>query len=92
VIEKMLEAFFRHCGNRFLVDAYRTVQGRVATIRTHLSVPLAREQKRSFKEHRAIIKAFGAQDMALIETILREHISRAESAYAARATMGLQAS
>jgi len=86
------EAFFRHCGNRFLVDAHKTVQGRIATIRTHLSVPLAREQKRSFKEHRAIIKAFGAQDMALIETILREHISRAESAYAARATMGLQAS
>ena len=79
------EAFFRHCGNHFLVDAYRTVQGRVATIRTHLSVPLAKEQKRSFKEHKAIVKAFAAGDMSEIEAILRAHISRAESAYAARA-------
>ena len=85
------EAFFRHCGNRFLVDAYKTVQGRIATIRTHLSVPLAREQKRSFKEHRAIVKAFGAEDMAQLEAILRAHISRAESAYAARGTVAASA-
>ena len=78
------EAFFNHCGSRYLVDAYKTVFGRIATIRTHLSVPLAREQKRSFKEHKALIKAFASGDMAQLEKILHTHISRAQVAYAAR--------
>jgi DNA-binding GntR family transcriptional regulator len=80
------EAFFDHCGSRYLVDAYKTVFGRIATIRTHLSVPLAREQKRSFREHKALLKAFAAGDLAAIEKILDEHISRAKIAYAARAS------
>jgi DNA-binding GntR family transcriptional regulator len=78
------EAFFRHCGNSYLVSAYRTVFGRIATIRTHLSVPLAREQKRSFKEHKALIKAFAAGDVPELEKILDTHISRAHVVYAAR--------
>jgi DNA-binding GntR family transcriptional regulator len=78
------EAFFAHCGSRYLDDAYRTVFGRIATIRTHLSVPLAREQKRSFKEHKALIKAFAAGDIAEMEKILDTHISRAREVYAAR--------
>jgi DNA-binding GntR family transcriptional regulator len=77
-------AFFDHCGSRHLVDAYKTVFGRIAAIRTHLSVPLAQEQKRSFKEHKALIKAFAAEDMPQLEKILDEHISRAKIAYAAR--------
>ncbi len=83
------EAFFNHCGSRYLVEAYKTVFGRIATIRTHLSVPLAREQKRSFKEHKALIKAFVAGDMAQLEKILHTHISRAQVAYAARKHGGL---
>jgi len=78
------EAFFNHCGSRYLVSAYRTVFGRIAAIRTHLSVPLAREQKRSFKEHKALIKAFATEDLAELEKILDTHISRARVAYAAR--------
>ena len=78
------EAFFNHCGSRYLVSAYKTVFGRIAAIRTHLSVPLAREQKRSFKEHKALIKAFAAGDLPQLEAILDTHIGRARIAYAAR--------
>lgn len=77
-------AFFDHCGSRHLVDAHNTVLGRIAAIRTHLSVPLAQEQKRSFREHKAIVKAFAAEDLAELGRILDEHISRARTAYAAR--------
>jgi DNA-binding GntR family transcriptional regulator len=79
------EAFFSHCGNPYLVSAYKTVFGRIAAIRTHLSVPLAKEQKRSFKEHRALVKAFAGEDIEQLEKILDTHISRAYIAYAARA-------
>jgi len=77
------EVFFNHCGNKYLVNAYRTVIGRVAALRTHLSVPLAKEQKRSFKEHRALVKAFAAEDMSQLDKILTPHIMRAHVAYAA---------
>jgi len=79
------EVFFSYCGNPYLVNAYRTVIGRVAALRTHLSVPLAKEQQRSFKEHRALVKAFAADDMAQLEKILSPHILRAHVAYAAAA-------
>jgi DNA-binding GntR family transcriptional regulator len=79
-------AFFEHCGSRHMVDTYRTVLGRIAAIRTHLSVPLAQEQRRSFKEHKAVRKAFAAEDLPQLEKILDEHISRAKLAYAARAS------
>ena len=81
---KFHEVFFAHCGNPYLVNAYKTVFGRIAALRTHLSVPLAREQKRSFKEHRAMVKAFAAEDLAQLEKILATHIGRAHDVYAAR--------
>jgi DNA-binding GntR family transcriptional regulator len=77
------DAFFEGCGNPYLVDAYRTVSGRVAAIRTHLSVPLAQEQARSLKEHRALIRAFAAGDLARVAAILGPHIARAHVAYLA---------
>ena len=77
-------AFFAHCGSKHLVDTYQTVLGRIAAIRTYLSVPLALEQKRSFKEHKAVVKAFSSGAMPELEEILDRHISRARTAYAAR--------
>jgi len=77
-------AFFTHCGSRHLLDTYKTVLGRIAAIRTYLSVPLALEQKRSFREHKAVAKAFAGNAMPEVEEILDRHISRARTAYAAR--------
>lgn len=76
------EVFFRHCGNRYLANAYRGVSGRVAALRTHLSVPLEGEQERSMAEHRQMVEAFAAGRLADLDSILYRHIMRAWDVYA----------
>lgn len=76
-------AFFEHCGSHYLVEAYQTALGRISAIQTHLSVPLAQEQKRSLREHKALIKAFATGDLPRLEAILDEHISRTKKSFAA---------
>lgn len=76
------EVFFRHCGNRYLANAYRGVSGRVAALRTHLSVPLKGEQERSMAEHRQMVEAFAAGRLADLDAILHRHIMRARDVYA----------
>lgn len=76
------EVFFRHCGNRYLANAYRGVSGRVAALRTHLSVPLEGEQERSMAEHRQMVEAFAASRLADLDAILHRHIMRARDVYA----------
>jgi DNA-binding GntR family transcriptional regulator len=75
------EVFFLHCGNRYLGNAYRSVSGRVAALRTHLSVPLEGEQARSMAEHRLMVEAFAAGRLADLDAILRQHIMRARDVY-----------
>jgi DNA-binding GntR family transcriptional regulator len=75
------EVFFLHCGNRYLGNAYRSVSGRVAALRTHLSVPLEGEQARSMNEHRLMVQAFANGRMADLDGLLRQHILRARDAY-----------
>lgn len=76
------EVFFQHCGNRYLGNAYRGVSGRVAALRTHLSVPLEGEQERSMAEHHLMVEAFAAGRLADLDSILHRHIMRAWDAYA----------
>ncbi|CAN7346813.1 GntR family transcriptional regulator [Bosea sp. LjRoot237] len=76
------EVFFQHCGNRYLANAYRGVSGRVAALRTHLSVPLEGEQERSMAEHRLMVETFAAGRLADLDAILHRHIMRAWDAYA----------
>ena len=76
------EVFFQHCGNRYLGNAYRGVSGRVAALRTHLSVPLEGEQERSMAEHQLMVEAFAAGRLADLDSILHRHIMRAWDAYA----------
>ena len=78
---KFHEACFDHSGSKYLKDAYRTVSARVSAIRTYLSVPLAKEVKRSLVEHRALIKAISANNIQQVEDILATHISRAYTSY-----------
>jgi DNA-binding GntR family transcriptional regulator len=77
------ESFFAHSGNSYLTNAYRTVSGRVAALRAHLSVPSPEEQAVSFDEHAAMIECFRTRQQAALADILRKHILRAASAYAA---------
>ena len=76
------EAFFTHCGNSYLVSAFRNVSGRIAALRAHLTVPRPEEQVRSFPEHEAILEAFAERRKKDMRQTLAEHIMRAKDVYA----------
>ncbi|QEL25391.1 GntR family transcriptional regulator [Bosea sp. F3-2] len=76
------EVFFRHCGNAFVANAFRTISWQVAALRAHLSVDRSWERDTSFAEHCEIVEAFARGDRARLETILSDHILRAAKAYA----------
>ncbi|HXP95537.1 MAG TPA: GntR family transcriptional regulator [Telmatospirillum sp.] len=76
------ESFFINCGNDYLINAFKTVSGRIAALRTHLSLPRSHEQLKSFGEHKAIVTAFEMGDKSEIATILTAHIMRAKTTYA----------
>lgn len=75
-------SFFTHCGNTHLAHAYRTISGRVAALRAHLSVPRSDQQDLSFGEHERMIAAFAARDMQGLGALLKAHILRAQAVYA----------
>jgi DNA-binding GntR family transcriptional regulator len=75
------EAFFTHCGNQYLSNAYLLASGRVGALRAHLSAHVTGEPTRSFAEHRDIIALWGQGDGEAIEKILTEHIMRTEVSY-----------
>ena len=68
------EAFIKNCRNRYLQEGYALAAGPIATLRTHLSAPLAGVQDRSFVEHRQIADAFEQGDIVGLESILTRHI------------------
>jgi len=76
------EVFFTRCGNSYLVGAFRTVSGRIAALRAHLSVDRSYERETSFAEHKTIIDAFEKADVPRLRKVLSDHILRAEKAYA----------
>jgi DNA-binding GntR family transcriptional regulator len=76
------EAFFKHCGNVYLINAFKNVSGRIAALRSHLTVPRPEEQIRSLPEHEAILAAFGAGARKEIRKTLSDHILRSKDAYA----------
>lgn len=66
-------AFLEHCGNRLLVQAYTLVSGRVGAIR-FLARRSSGTKSHASKQHRAIIAALKAGDMAEAGGILSVHI------------------
>ena len=75
------EAFIRNCRNRYLQDGYALVAGRIATLRTHLSVPRPDVQERSFLQHREMVQAFAAGDVLALESTLVAHILATRQSY-----------
>ncbi len=74
------QAFFDHCGNEYLRDAYRMFSGKIAALRTHLaSKPL--HTRKSFAEHHEILGAIEAHDLERALAILQTHIGRTKSTY-----------
>ncbi|MCM2340524.1 GntR family transcriptional regulator [Rhodoferax sp.] len=77
------QAIMNHCNNPYLIEAYKLVSGRVATLRTHNLVGLDTLLNKSISEHRLIIAALSAGKLDRAETILDEHISRMGVGYRA---------
>lgn len=73
-------AFFAHCGNGYLQNAYGLYSGKIAALRTHLANKPQHTQK-SMDEHRAIVRAVRARDGAGLLRILGEHIGRTQETY-----------
>jgi DNA-binding GntR family transcriptional regulator len=66
-------AFLEHCGNNLLVQAYTLVSGRVGAIR-FLARRSSGTKSYASKQHRAIIAALRAGDIAEADSILSVHI------------------
>jgi len=77
------QAIMNHSNNPYLIEAYKLVSGRVATLRTHNLVGLDTLLNKSISEHRLIIAALSAGKLDRAETILDEHISRMGVGYRA---------
>lgn len=83
------EAFIKNCRNRYIQEGYALAAGPIATLRTHLSVPLAGVQDRSFIQHQQIADAFAKGDVAAIGPILTQHILGTRESYVAALQQGL---
>jgi DNA-binding GntR family transcriptional regulator len=83
------EAFIRNCRNRYLQEGYALAAGPIATLRTHLSAPLAGVQERSFVEHRQIAEAFERGDVVSLESTLIRHILGTRESYLTALQQGL---
>ena len=83
------EAFIKNCRNRYLQEGYALAAGPIATLRAHLSVPLAGVQDRSFVEHQAIAKGFAQGDVVAMDTLLVRHILGTRESYVQALQEGL---
>ena len=76
------DAFFAHCGNRYLVEAYQQVSGRIAALRTNLSSPVDVQTPASFEEHGTLLRLFERGEFAAFETLMTSHIANSGLTYA----------
>jgi DNA-binding GntR family transcriptional regulator len=83
------EAFLKNCRNRYLQEGYALAAGQIATLRTHLSVPLAGVQDRSYVEHQQMAEAFANGDVMAIESVLVRHILGTRESYVTALQQGL---
>jgi DNA-binding GntR family transcriptional regulator len=82
-------AFLSHCGNSLFEHAYRLVSGRVGAIR-YFARGSTESRRSSNREHRAILDAFAAGDLAAAESALGPHVMNMHTRFveAARAAAG----
>ncbi|WP_421693598.1 GntR family transcriptional regulator [Aestuariivirga sp.] len=83
------EAFIANCRNKYLQASYALVAGPIATMRSHLSIPLAGVQNRSYMHHKQIADAFEEGDILVIEPVLTEHILATRQSYVQALQQGL---
>jgi DNA-binding GntR family transcriptional regulator len=71
---------FQHCENDYLSASYSRYIGKIAALRTHLSV-LPQHTDLSFDEHVKLADAVREGNMATIRELLAQHIDRTRQAY-----------
>lgn len=73
-------AFFAHCANTYLQNAYGLYAGKIAALRTHLAVKPQHTQM-SMAEHGEIVMAVRGRDLGSVLAILGAHIGRTQGTY-----------
>jgi DNA-binding GntR family transcriptional regulator len=76
------QAFFRHCGNSYLIDTYELHIGKIAALRTHLAAK-PRHTELSYREHCQLRDLIAAGQLANVLDVLDVHIDRTKSTYSA---------
>ncbi len=74
------ELIFKHCENDYLAASYSRYVGKIAALRTHLSV-LPMHTKLSFSEHELLAEAVANGNKKEIRRLLSEHIDRTRQVY-----------
>lgn len=75
------EAFFAHCGNPYVVNAYALVSSKIAALRTNMAKQFSNARQISLQEHRAMISFIDAGDFAQLESLLAGHVGRTVEAF-----------
>lgn len=75
------QVIFRNCENDYLSASYDRYVGKIAALRTHLSV-LPRATDLSYQEHIGLAEAVQNKDMSEIRRLLTDHFDRTRITYA----------
>ena len=71
---------FRHCDNRYLVEAYQLIAAKMAALRTRLGTD-PDHMRKSYEEHGRIAAAVRGRDVTKALSILTGHIGGKEGSY-----------
>lgn len=77
---KFHEAIFKYCENKYLKDGYKQISGKVAAVRTHLSLRPHHTDK-SLQEHLVIVELLKNGEIEEVKSVLKKHITRGERSY-----------
>ena len=72
---------FRHCGNRYLRDAYALASGKFAALSTNITRPFPDQRTVSFNEHKVMLAHLRDTRIDAFERVLAEHIGRTRGVY-----------
>ena len=72
------QAFFEHCGNRYLQSAYQLIHAPVSALRAHLSARSAGALALSLHEHTELVQRVVEHDHAGAAVIIERHVARAQ--------------
>lgn len=68
--------FLEKSGNRYLMQGYRMIMGRVATLRTQLALNARNEPRRSMQDHQLMVELVRDRKIARLKTVLQAHVMR----------------